>query len=742
MAQRRRRRDAPRALQYGPTEGIGGVKDVHRARSWPPRARRVDPDDILVTTGGQQVIDLVCKTLIDPGDVIIAEAPTYPGAVPAFMRLPGRRRADRDGRRRHARSTSSRRRSTASTREGRAPKFIYTIPTFQNPAGVTMSLPRRKRLVEVARERELLVLEDNPYGLLRYEGDPLPTLLLARRRRSSSSTSARSRRSSRRAAPRLGGRAAARCCEKMNIGKQGADLCSSSLTQLFVADVLRASGRWQDYLRLAARALPPPARHDARRAGRALPARGDVDAARRAACSSGRRCPTTSTRPTCWRARCEEQRRVRPRPRRVPRRPRRLVDAAELLRRRRGRHPRGRPAHRRGRRASRSSSTARSPAQRARPRRRAPSPRRGPTRSSPTSCTCRSRGGARRAAAERRMSRVAVLKGGRSLERQVSLQLRRARRGRARAPRPRGRRHRRRPRPRRAPARARARRRVRRAARPRRRGRHRPGAARDRSAIPYTGSRRRRRACAAPTRSLAKHAMRDAGIPTPDFFAFSETAFKELGAADALPAIEERLGVPDRRQARRPGLGARASSSRATPPTCPAALVAAFSYSRQGPARAPRRRPRPRGLDPRRRARCRSSRRSRSSEDFYDFEARYEIGRTDVRLPGRARRRGDRARAGARARTCTAARLPRLRARRPACSTRDSGELHGARGQRRPGPDRDEPAAAGRRRRGDRVRRARRADRCERSAHAAPTQAAAARGGRLSLLARRRSPRA
>src|SRR5205823_10610573 len=61
--------------------------------------------------------------------------------------------------------------------EGRRPKFIYTVPSFQNPGGVTMSLPRRQRLVEVAAERELLVLEDNPYGLLRYEGDPLPTLL-------------------------------------------------------------------------------------------------------------------------------------------------------------------------------------------------------------------------------------------------------------------------------------------------------------------------------------------------------------------------------------------------------------------------------------------------------------------------------------------------------------------------------------------------------------------------------------
>ena len=93
---------AARALQYAPTEGMAAAKaciaEVMAAEDTP-----VDPEDILVTTGGQQVIDLVCKTLVDPGDVVVAEAPTYPGAVPTFMRLPGRRRADRDGRRRHAR---------------------------------------------------------------------------------------------------------------------------------------------------------------------------------------------------------------------------------------------------------------------------------------------------------------------------------------------------------------------------------------------------------------------------------------------------------------------------------------------------------------------------------------------------------------------------------------------------------------------------------------------------------------
>ena len=136
---------------------------------------RVDADDLLLTTGGQQVIDLVCKTLLDPGDVVIAEGPTYPGAVPTFSSYEAdvvQIEMDDDGMRIDVLEAELARLDG----EGRSPKFIYTIPTFQNPAGVTMSLERRRRLVEIARERELLVLEDNPYGLLRFEGEPLPTL--------------------------------------------------------------------------------------------------------------------------------------------------------------------------------------------------------------------------------------------------------------------------------------------------------------------------------------------------------------------------------------------------------------------------------------------------------------------------------------------------------------------------------------------------------------------------------------
>src|SRR5438105_2286914 len=163
-----------RALQYGPTEGMAATVDCI-TQVMAAEGTTVDPSEVIVTTGGQQVIDLVCKTLIDPGDVIVAEAPTYPGAVPTFSAYQAQVEQiemDGDGMPIDALEQTLDRLHA----EGRRPKFIYTIPNFQNPGGVTMSLPRRQRLIEVARERELLVLEDNPYGLLRYEGEPLPTL--------------------------------------------------------------------------------------------------------------------------------------------------------------------------------------------------------------------------------------------------------------------------------------------------------------------------------------------------------------------------------------------------------------------------------------------------------------------------------------------------------------------------------------------------------------------------------------
>ncbi len=244
-----------RALQYGPTEGMAVTADCI-VEVMAAEGTHIDPADLIVTTGGQQVIDLVAKTLIDPGDAIVAEAPTYPGAVPTFSAYQAdvvQIEMDGDG------MPIDELEATLDRlqREGRRPKFIYTIPNFQNPGGVTMSLARRRRLVEVARERELLVLEDNPYGLLRYEGEPLPTLY------SLDAANAGAEGASdlvvylgtfsKILSPglRLGWAVAPRAVlEKLNLGKQGADLCSSPMTQLFVAAYFseRAAGGGSEWV--------------------------------------------------------------------------------------------------------------------------------------------------------------------------------------------------------------------------------------------------------------------------------------------------------------------------------------------------------------------------------------------------------------------------------------------------------------------------------------------------------------
>jgi 2-aminoadipate transaminase len=241
-----------RALQYGPTEGLQATVECI-VEVMAAEGTVVDPSEVIVTTGGQQVIDLVCKTLIDPGDVIVAEAPTYPGAVPTFSAYQAaveQIEMDADGMPIDALESALDRLQS----QGRRPKFIYTIPNFQNPSGVTMSLARRRRLVEVARERELLVLEDNPYGLLRYEGEPLPTLYSldaeAAGRGGVSDLVIYLGTFSKILSPglRLGWAVAPRAVlEKLNLGKQGADLCSSPLTQLFVATYFKECD-WREYI--------------------------------------------------------------------------------------------------------------------------------------------------------------------------------------------------------------------------------------------------------------------------------------------------------------------------------------------------------------------------------------------------------------------------------------------------------------------------------------------------------------
>jgi 2-aminoadipate transaminase len=244
VAQRIATESCARALQYGPTDGLLETKQCI-GEVMAAEGMRVDPEDVIVTTGGQQVIDLVTKTLIDPGDVIVAEAPTYPGAVPTFVSYQAdvvQIEMDASGMRVDLLEETLDR----LERDGRRPKFIYTVPTFQNPAGVTMSLERRQRLVEIASERELLVLEDNPYGMLRYEGEGLPTL----RSLDGGLYVMYLGTFSKILSPgiRLGWVVAPPpVLEKINLGKAATDLCTSTLSQLMVQAYFVQSN-WRDYV--------------------------------------------------------------------------------------------------------------------------------------------------------------------------------------------------------------------------------------------------------------------------------------------------------------------------------------------------------------------------------------------------------------------------------------------------------------------------------------------------------------
>jgi 2-aminoadipate transaminase len=235
---------AAQALQYGPTEGfretVDCIVEVMGAEGMLP-----DPEDVIVTTGGQQAIDLLCKVLVDPGDAVICEAPTYPGAIPVFCSYEAETiqiECDGDGMRIDELEVALER----LDQEGRRPKFVYSVPTFQNPAGVTMSLERRRRLVELARARELLVIEDNPYGLLRFSGEPLPPLYQL----DGGDFVIYIGTFSKILSPgiRLGWAVTPPpVMEKVVLGKQAADLCTSTLTQYFVREYFR-EGNWRQYI--------------------------------------------------------------------------------------------------------------------------------------------------------------------------------------------------------------------------------------------------------------------------------------------------------------------------------------------------------------------------------------------------------------------------------------------------------------------------------------------------------------
>lgn len=162
------------ALQYSSTEGLTELREF--ILSWLDEAReKAGLDNIMITSGSQQGLDLVSKALLNPGDTLIVELPSYLAALNAFRSYGGEMVGipmdDKGMQIDILEETLAKLKN-----DGKKVKFIYTISNFQNPAGVTMSLARRKKILEVAKKYEVLILEDNPYDKLRFEGEPIPSI--------------------------------------------------------------------------------------------------------------------------------------------------------------------------------------------------------------------------------------------------------------------------------------------------------------------------------------------------------------------------------------------------------------------------------------------------------------------------------------------------------------------------------------------------------------------------------------
>ena len=233
------------ALQYGSGQGLPALReqicDVMRLEGID-----ASPDDVVVTVGSQQALDLVTRIFIDPGDVIVAEAPSYVGALSTFASYQAdvvHVAMDEAG------LVPAALEATLAElgRQGRPAKFLYTVPNFHNPAGVSLSAPRRETVLDLAARYGVLVLEDNPYGLLGFDGDPVPAM---RARApdgviylgSFSKTFAPGLRVGWVVAPHS-------VREKLVLAAEASVLCPPNFTQLVVSDYL-ATQPWQDQVKV------------------------------------------------------------------------------------------------------------------------------------------------------------------------------------------------------------------------------------------------------------------------------------------------------------------------------------------------------------------------------------------------------------------------------------------------------------------------------------------------------------
>ncbi len=163
--------DVAVALQYSPTEGLPGLRDYLTGRMEALQGRRPAAGELMVTSGGIDCMELLAKSMVDPGDVVVVEEPTYLGAIMAFRGYEGDLRGvpmDRDGMRVDVLADM--------LGAGLRPKALYTIPDHQNPTGLSLTGPRRQALVELARRYHFLILEDVAYRELGFDDSPPPSL--------------------------------------------------------------------------------------------------------------------------------------------------------------------------------------------------------------------------------------------------------------------------------------------------------------------------------------------------------------------------------------------------------------------------------------------------------------------------------------------------------------------------------------------------------------------------------------
>lgn len=159
------------ALQYGLTEGYAPLRETLKKYMVEKYGVSIEGNDLIITSGAQQVMDLVTKSFVNEGDVVITEAPSFIGSLNTFRSYNAKLVGvpmDDDG--------MNMEELEKALKENENVRFIYTIPNFQNPSGITMSLTKRKKMYELAKKFGVLILEDNPYGELRYKGENLPNI--------------------------------------------------------------------------------------------------------------------------------------------------------------------------------------------------------------------------------------------------------------------------------------------------------------------------------------------------------------------------------------------------------------------------------------------------------------------------------------------------------------------------------------------------------------------------------------